>query len=140
MQFHLIITQTENGSISKFMQKLATGYAMYYNQKYKRSGSLFEGKFKSEHVNSGRYLKYLFSYIHLNPIKLIQKDWKEKGIKSKKEAIKFLKDYKYSSYLDFVGEKRIQNKILDLRGFPNYFPNKNYFNREIFDWINYKTS
>ena len=44
--FHILITQTEEGSISKFMQKLTTGYSMYYNKKYERTGSLFEGKFK----------------------------------------------------------------------------------------------
>ena len=80
--FHILITPTEDGSVSKFMQKISTGYVMYYNQKYKRSGSLFEGKFKSQHANNDRYLKYLFSYIHLNPLKLIDKNWKEKGIKN----------------------------------------------------------
>ena len=33
--FHLLITQTEEGDISKFMQKISTGYSMYYNNKYK---------------------------------------------------------------------------------------------------------
>ncbi len=70
--FHILVTQTNNGSISKFMQKLTTAYAMYYNEKYKRTGSLFEGKFKSEHIEDDKYLKYIFSYIHLNPIKLIE--------------------------------------------------------------------
>src|SRR3989344_52802 len=81
--FHILITQTERGSISKFMQKLITAYVMYYNKKYKRSGGLFEGKFKAEHTDTDRYLKYLFSYIHLNPIKLIESKWKENGIKRK---------------------------------------------------------
>src|ERR1035437_6376747 len=95
--FHILITQTEKGDISKFMQKLTTAYVMYYNKKYKRTGSLFEGKFKSEYIDNDRYLKYLFSYIHLNPIKLIQKDWKEVGILNKIEVIKYLKTYEYSS-------------------------------------------
>ncbi|MEI8174997.1 MAG: hypothetical protein WCG28_03545, partial [bacterium] len=91
--------------------------------------------FKSQHANTDRHLKYLFSYIHLNPIKLIQKDWKEKGIKNKKEAIDYLTKYSYSSYLDFVGEKRVQNKILNIELFPKYFPNKNSFIGEIFEWL-----
>ena len=57
---------------------------MYYNKNIKELG-LFEGKFKSQHADTDRYLKYLFSYIHLNPIKLIQRDWKENGIKNKKK-------------------------------------------------------
>lgn len=135
--FHLLITQSEDKNITNFIQKLSTSYSMYFNKKYKRTGSLFEGKFKSQHLSTDRYLKYMFSYINLNPIKLIQKDWKEKGIKNKKEAIGYLKDYLYSSYLDCIGIERIQNKILNLEAFPEYFPNNKSFVREIFEWLNY---
>ncbi len=135
--FHILITQKEEKGISKFMQKLTTAYVMYYNKKYKRTGSLFEGKFKSEHLNNDRYLKYIFSYIHLNPIKLIQKDWKEIGIKNKKEALEYLQNYKYSSYLDYLETKRIQNKILNIESFPEYFPNNKSFQSEIFEWLSY---
>lgn len=135
--FHILITQTEEKGISKFIQKLTTAYVMYYNKKYKRTGGLFEGKFKSEHTKDDRYLKYLFSYIHLNPIKLIQKNWKEIGIKNKKDTLEYLQNYKYSSYLDFLGIKRIQNKIIKVESFPKYFPNKKSFEGEIFEWLGY---
>src|SRR3989339_1483654 len=135
--FHILITQTEKGDISKFMQKLSTAYVMYYNKKYKRTGSLFEGKFKSEHANNDRYLKYLFSYIHLNPIKLIDKNWKENGVSNKKEALDFLSQYQYSSYVDCLGKERIQNKILNQKVFPNYFPTKKEFSKEIFEWLSF---
>ncbi|MDO8623470.1 MAG: transposase [archaeon] len=136
--FHLLITQSEDDNISNFIQKLGTSYSMYFNKKYKRTGSLFEGKFKSQHLYKDTYFKYLFSYIHLNPIKLLQKDWKEKGIKNKKEAIEYLNTYSYSSYLDYIGIQRIQNKILNIEAFPEYFPNTKSFLREIFEWLNYK--
>lgn len=135
--FHILITQAEEGGISKFMQKLTTAYVMYYNKKYKRTGGLFEGKFKSEHTKNDRYLKYLFSYINLNPIKLIQKDWKEVGIKNKKEVLEYLQNYKYSSCLDFLEINRIQNKILNIETFPEYFPNKKSFQKEIFEWLSF---
>lgn len=135
--FHILITPTENGDISKYIQKVCTGYVMYYNKKYKRTGSLFEGKFKSRYINTDRYLKYIFSYIHLNPIKLIQKDWKEKGIKNNKIALDFLETYSFSSYLDYKNEnKRPENIILNKRAFPNYFPNYKSFKNEILNWIN----
>lgn len=136
--FHVLITEKIEGGVSKFMQKLSTGYVMYYNKKYKRTGSLFEGKFKAQHLDNDKYLKYIFSYIHLNPIKLIQKDWKEEGIRNKKEAIKFLENYIYSSYFDYVGNKRIQNQILNKQDFPKYFPNKDSFKEEVFEWISFK--
>lgn len=138
--FHILLTQSKDGDISKFLQKLSTAYVMYYNKKYERSGSLFEGKFKSQHADIDRYLKYLFSYIHLNPVKLIQKNWKKTGIKNEKEAIKYLYDYQYSSYLDYLGINRIQNKILNINAFPEYFSNKKSFIKEIIEWLSYNES
>ena len=135
--FHILITQTENGSISKFMQKVTTGYSMYYNQKYKRTGSLFEGRFKSEHADTDRYLKYLFSYIHLNPIKLIEPKWKEIGIQNKKHALDFLRTYLYSSYYEYIGQERPEQSIIDRATFPDYFPDKKSFEKEVFEWLSY---
>ena len=136
--FHLIITPIKEGNISKFMQKLTTAYSMYYNAKYQKTGSLFQGKYKSEYASNDRYLKYLFSYLHLNPIKLIQKDWKEKGIIDKNNAISYLNKYKYSSYLDYLGLDRDESVILDRKEFPTYFPTKNSFQKEIFEWLSFK--
>ena len=136
--FHLLITNKEENNISKFMQKISTAYVMYYNKKYERTGGLFEGKFKSQHLNTDRYLKYIFSYIYLNPVKLIDSKWKDRGIQNKQKALKFLKKYTYSSYLDYLGINRLQNKILDTKAFPKYFPDKRSFLNEIFDWLNYK--
>ncbi len=73
--FHILITPCVEGGISKFMQKISTAYTMYYNKKHNHSGGMYEGKFKAEHCNTDNYLKYMFSYIHLNPLKLIDKNW-----------------------------------------------------------------
>jgi len=136
--FHILLTPLVENGVSKFMQKLSTAYVMYFNQKYKRRGVFFQGKFQAQHAEEDRYLKYLFSYIHLNPIKLIQKDWKEVGIKNKNQAIKYLEEYEYSSFLDYTGVGRLQNKILNTRPFPSYFPNKTSFLKEIFEWLSFK--
>jgi putative transposase len=135
--FHILITPLIESGVSIFMQKVSTAYAMYFNQKHERTGGLFEGKFKAEHVDTDRYLKYLFSYIHLNPIKLLQKDWKEKGIKNKDEAEKYLNDYRYSSYAEYMGDKRLENKILSTKKFPDYFAKRDDFIRETHDWLFY---
>ncbi len=135
--FHLLITQSGDDNISNFMQKLSTAYCMYFNKKYKRAGSLFEGKFKAQHLNTDRYLKYLLSYIHLNPVKLTQKDWKEKGVKNEKEAVEYLHKYPYSSFLDYINTTRIEGKILDKKPFPRYFRDTKSFLSEIFEWLSY---
>ncbi|MCX6755716.1 MAG: hypothetical protein NT068_04260, partial [Candidatus Nomurabacteria bacterium] len=72
------------------------------------------------------------------PVKLIQKDWKEKGIRNKKETLDFLRGYEHSSYLDYFGIYRTEGKIISKESFPNYFPNTKDFNNEIFSWLDYK--
>jgi putative transposase len=64
--FHFLLSPLVDKGIEKFMQKLGTGYTMYFNAKHKRSGSLFQGVFKSVHVNSNEYLLHLSAYINLN--------------------------------------------------------------------------
>ena len=136
--FHILIKQSGENGISKFMQKLLTAHSMYYNIKYERTGSLFEGKFKVEHLGEDRYLKYIFSYIHLNPVKLIYPNWKEEGLADKKRVITFLNKYTYSSFLDYTEVNRQENAILDRSEFPDYFPSTQHFENEIMDWINYR--
>ncbi len=125
--FHLILISKETNiwegnynPISEFMRKLSTAYVMYFNKKYKRSGGLFEGKFKSKNLNKENYFQYVFSYIHNNPIKLIQPKWKEEGIKNQKLAKEFLRKYKYSSLIDFLGQNRKESKIIDKDSLPEY--------------------
>jgi putative transposase len=50
--YHLILKQLVDGGISEFMKRIGTGYTGYFNCKYKRSVALFQGKFKSIHVDS----------------------------------------------------------------------------------------
>ena len=100
---HLLIHEKEENGISRFMQKITTAYTMYFNKKNDRTGSLFQGKFKATHADHDNYLKYLISYIHLNPVKLIEPSWKETGISKRKRAESFLESYRYSSYRDFLG-------------------------------------
>lgn len=64
--FHLIVKQLEDGGISEFMRRVSTGYTSYFNEKYSRSGSLFQGVFKRVHVSSEEQLQYLFAYVNEN--------------------------------------------------------------------------
>lgn len=135
--FHLLIKQRKENGITIFMKKLNTAYAMYFNIKNKRNGNLFQGKFGAQHLDSDEYLKYIFAYIHLNPIKLIEQNWKEEGIKNTEEAKEFLNKYKWSSYLNYVNKDQ-NNPILNTKEFPGYFENKKEFSEFIEDWLNYE--
>ena len=135
--FHLLIKEKVNSGISKFMKKLCTAYAMYFNKKNERNGNLFQGRFKSELADKDGYLNYLFAYIHLNPIKLIEPGWREKGIKNITRAHKFLNDYQWSSYAFYTGKKS-EDLILNAKEFPKYFENFNEFKYFINGWLNYQ--
>ena len=99
--FHFILKQIKNKSISKFLQKLGIGYTNYFNQKYNRSGVLFQGKFKAALVDKESYLNYLMQYIYLNPLDIIEPGWKDGGLKNWSKAKKFLKSYKWTSCKDY---------------------------------------
>lgn len=63
--FHFMMRQLAEKGIEKFMQRIGTGYTMYFNGKYKRSGSLFQGTFKSSLIRPDNFL-YLSAYINCN--------------------------------------------------------------------------
>lgn len=65
--FHMLVHQLEQGSLSLFMKSLMTSYCRYFNFKYKRSGSLFENRYKASRIDSDGYLQHVSRYIHLNP-------------------------------------------------------------------------
>lgn len=64
--FHLLLSCESPSSLSKFMQRLGTGYSMYFNGKYHRSGRLFQGTYKKVPVESDGQLLHLFAYVNLN--------------------------------------------------------------------------
>lgn len=101
--YHLLLRQRGDDGVSLFMQKIGTAYTMYFNEKYQRSGVLFQGKYKAIHVPRDRYFLPLSRYIHLNPLDMIEPRWKRMGIKSIPRARRFLLTYPWSSYADYVG-------------------------------------
>jgi hypothetical protein len=68
---------------------------------------------------------YIFSYLHLNPLSRIERDWKEKGVKNKKRAEQFIKEYRFSSYQDFLDNKRSETSIINFALVPEYIKNMN---------------
>jgi len=136
--YHILASAKADGGLTKFMQKLATGYSMYFNKKYDRTGTLFEGRFKAKHADSDEYLKYLFSYIHLNPVD-----------RTRPDAFTSAIQYPYSTfgyYLPFprpgLGKGDIPEvpleQIVDRSLLKMYLPTRAHQKREIFDWLTYE--
>lgn len=93
--FHLLIKQATQFGIISFMRRLTNAYTKYFNERYKRIGPLFQGRYKAVLVTEEPYLLHLTRYIHLNPIELTR-------YRSNLLA------YPYSSYGDYL-EKRKTN-------------------------------
>ena len=128
--FHLLIRQEVDGGVTKFMRKLGVGYSMFFNIKYQRKGALFGGLFKSKLIGvDDNYMRQLFGYIHINPLEIEFPEWKDKINKSSvnMNMKKFLESYQYSSYLDYVGEDRVEKNIINPKNFPDYFQNSQSF-------------
>lgn len=101
--YHLLVKQKLHGGITLFLRKLGTGYTNYFNQRYERSGVLFQGKFKAIHISEEAHFSHLPYYIHFNPLDFIIPAWREGEIINYKKAIAFLENYRWSSYLYYIG-------------------------------------
>jgi putative transposase len=66
---HLLITPHRGDGICKVMQSLGRQYVQYFNYKYSRSGTLWEGRYKSTVLDSERYMLTCYRYIELNPVR-----------------------------------------------------------------------
>lgn len=84
--YHALITPLVDGGLSKFMQRFGTGYTRYYNERYERTGVLFQGPFKARHISDNNDLLRISAYINLNNIvhrlngkaaKLVHSSWQE---------------------------------------------------------------
>ena len=87
--FHFLAKQLDETSMTDFMRSLSNAYVAYFNKKYKRVGSLFQGTYKAVLVDKDEYLVHLSRYIHMNPLEINQK----------------LQEYPYSSYKYYLDDK-----------------------------------
>lgn len=133
--FHLYITPLAEKGVSSFMQRLELAYTKYFNKKHDRTGSLFESTFKSEHVANENFAKYLFSYIHLNPAKLKDTNWKARNGHGWKELEVFVMNYPYSSYQEYASG---QYGVISPEHFPGYLASRNDMHGHIRDWLQFR--
>ena len=138
--YHLVVRQLTDGGVSLFMKKLGNSYVAYFNKKYhrERMGSLFQGSFKAIHIKTDNQLMNVICYIFTNPIELLERNWKETGTKDPEKAREYLKSYRWSSYLDCIGEKNFPS--VTQRDFLfDTFGGQNKIKELVENWILYKT-
>lgn len=134
---HLLVKQLRDGGITKFMRKLGAGYGRYFNKKYNRKGYVFQNRFVSVHIKDDNQLKIVFAYIHGNPISLLEPKWKEKGIKNLEKVIKFIENYKWSSYQDYIGKQNFPS-VTERKFLLEIMNGKNGCKKFMKDWLEYR--
>jgi len=134
--FHILLRQICENGIMNFMHKMG-GYAYYFNKKYHRVGPLFQGRYKSVLVKDDEQLKNTFTYIHTNPVGLIESAWKEYRVQDLKKAINFIEKYPWSSYRDYLGIDNLNHLIIK-DFFNNLFGSVDNIKEEVESWIQYK--
>lgn len=108
--YHLLLSERIENGIRLFLRKLNVGYANYFNKRYERKGTLFQGHTKKILITRQSQFLYILHYLHLNPLDYLSgaQEWRlrDKGeIQSARKAFKHLNSYRWSSYLDYVGKK-----------------------------------
>lgn len=94
---HLILKQLTDNGISKFISKTLNSYSRCFNQRHKRNGPLWSGRFKSVLVKKNEQLLHLTRYIHLNPASA--------GLVSNPE------EWIYSSYCDYLSDNPVKSFV-----------------------------
>lgn len=104
--FHLLL-ETPLGNLGEFMRRFNISYTGYFNYRHKRSGHLYQGRYKSILVDKDNYLSVLSRYIHLNPIRtrLFEKA-------SSREKSNYLRGYRWSSLPGYL-EKRKKESFIE---------------------------
>lgn len=108
--YHLLLSERIEGGISLFLRKINVGYANYFNQRYERKGTLFQGRTKKIFIQHQSHFLYILHYLHLNPLDYLPgaDEWRirsKSSIRSVGEAFNYLDSYRWSSYLDYIGQK-----------------------------------
>lgn len=108
--YHLLLSERVADGISLFLRKINVGYANYFNARYERKGTLFQGRTKKILIARQSHFLYILHYLHLNPLDYLSgaQKWRlrsKSGISSTVEALNYLDTYRWSSYLDYSGKK-----------------------------------
>jgi len=132
--FHFILRQKIDGGITKFMQKIGIAYTMYFNKKYERVGSLFQGNFKAVHINTDAHFLYILHYVHLNPLSIIKNSGQDPIL----TKMSFLEKYKWSSLPDYLGYVNFSN-IFNKKFFLDIFEGEKKYKEDLLQFIEKNT-
>jgi putative transposase len=120
--YHLVVRQNERGDIGAFLRTSFNAYTQSINKRYGHSGTLFQGQCKCKHINNGKYCLQLVRYVHRNPIAT--------------HAVSRLKDWIFSDYLEWIGQRTRLLGGFELRD--AFFQSPDQYEQYVEDWAQEK--
>ena len=131
--YHMLVSEKREGGLTTFLRKLNTGYTNYFNERYERSGVLFQGRTKKILIKDDVHFLHILNYIHLNPLDYMKgaSDWREKKISNVRAALEHLDSYRWSSYRDYCGDNNFPS-LIETDLFSDVFKN---YKKEITQYI-----
>ena len=93
--FHLVVRQTDEKGMAEFVRRMSNAYVAYFNRRYDRVGSLFQGPYKAALIADSELFLPLTRYVHRNPLELLRG-----------KGLNLLEEYPYSSYAEYLGRRQ----------------------------------
>jgi REP element-mobilizing transposase RayT len=117
--YHLLLRQDGDEPAGQLAWLTFNKYTKAFNKRYGRTGTLFEGRYQSIHVDGTDYLLHLCRYIHANPVKA--------GLVSRPE------EWPFSNYLEWVGLR--DGVLVDRQFVEETFPRREDYRRFVIDYL-----
>lgn len=134
--YHLLLSSVheEENTIPLFMKKLNGGYAKYFNQKYDRKGTLFESRYKAIEILHKSHFLHIPYYIHCNRLDLFMPEWRGRELKDPGKAVNFLRKDRWSSHLDYCGEKNFPS-VTQREFLLDFFGGSKEYEKSMKQWL-----
>lgn len=120
--YHLILKQNSEHPLSKCIQHTFNSYTKAINKRYRRSGTLFEGKYKAREIYDTRTILEVSRYVHRNPL--------DGGL------VKNIEDWKYSNYHEWISSRN--GSLCDKKFIKAHFPNPDDYKKYVLDYYSFK--
>ncbi len=120
--YHFLLRQDGDIPLNIPIAYLFNTYAKAVNKRYNRTGTLFEGPFKSIEVEDEKYMLELCRYIHRNPVD--------------DEMVANIEDWEFSNYLEWINKRK--GSLIDLNLRDKYFPNGKGYEKYVKSYLSDK--
>ena len=119
--FHLLVYQRHVHALTSLMQSVMTSYSRYFNLKYKRTGPLFESRFRASVILDETYLEHITRYIHLNPRLWREYEYSSLPYYLQQDTVSWVRPERILSmfatpndYLHFLEDYQENKKMMDI--------------------------